>query len=175
MPGSDAGASAVWEPGSCRMPPFALCFAPRFVPPLAPPFARGNREQRCWCAIWPAQGTLSGGVVCKQRRRPPRFATEVCRRPPAEGPAPWQLHDRLEASGPSARGHAWRHLCCAADSAARDNHACVTAGRSMTAGSVLAGPRVTERDLLVLGWIAEQYAVRMDVLPVLLGRARRDP
>jgi hypothetical protein len=45
----------------------------------------------------------------------------------------------------------------------------------MTAGSVRAGPRVTERDLLVLGWIAEQYAVRMDVLPVLLGRARRDP
>jgi len=32
------------------------------------------------------------------------------------------------------------------------------------------GPEVTERDLLALAWIAEQYTVRTDVLAVLLGR-----
>src|SRR4051812_48920506 len=39
---SDAGAGAIWEPESCRTPPFTLCFVPRFAPPLVPPFARGN-------------------------------------------------------------------------------------------------------------------------------------
>ena len=32
------------------------------------------------------------------------------------------------------------------------------------------GPEVTQRDLLALAWIAEQYTVRSDVLAVLLGR-----
>jgi hypothetical protein len=32
------------------------------------------------------------------------------------------------------------------------------------------GPEVTERDLLALAWVADQYAVRSDVLGVLLGR-----
>jgi hypothetical protein len=45
----------------------------------------------------------------------------------------------------------------------------------MTAGSVLAGPRATARDLAVLAWIGEQYAVRMDLLRVLLGRYRGEP
>ena len=45
----------------------------------------------------------------------------------------------------------------------------------MTNGSVLAGPRATERDIAALAWIGEQYAVRMDTLTVLLGRRRGQP
>jgi hypothetical protein len=45
----------------------------------------------------------------------------------------------------------------------------------MTATNVLAGPRATERDLAVLAWVGEQYAVRMDLLTVLLGRYRGAP
>jgi hypothetical protein len=45
----------------------------------------------------------------------------------------------------------------------------------MSATNVLAGPRATERDLAALAWIGEQYALRMDLLAVLLGRSRGQP